>query len=107
MGEMTESRNRVSECLSDIQTARPTLFSLQHNQQPHYPEHDRLQPRMFRQQDGHVANKGDIRKHAPDDVPPLQVVLSPSVQFRVVSGVVVAFGQDLGVRAGNEMSGRG
>ena len=49
---------------------------------------------MLAQQDRDVAHERYIPHHAPDHIPrPIQIVLPARIQLRVVSRVVVAFGQ--------------
>lgn len=80
------------------------LFSLQHDQQAHDTQHDRLQPGVLAQHDGDVADEGHVADDAADDVAALEVVLAAGVELRVVGGVVVALGEQLRVLAVAELA---
>jgi hypothetical protein len=80
------------------------LFPLQDNNQAHYTQHDRFEPRVLRQHDGNIAHERHEPNHAADDVLPLEVVLPPGIQIGIVGTIVVALGKKLCFRPGVSMS---
>ena len=59
---------------------------------------------MLPKHDSNVADKWYVPDDAPDDVLPVEIVLAARVEFRVVGIVVVALGQQLGVRTRPELA---
>ena len=81
-------------CGAGIHQPLPSLFSLQNHHQPHYPQHDLLQPRVLAQQDGDVSNKGNEADHAANHVLlAVQERLALGVELGIVCEVVVTLGE--------------
>jgi len=57
---------------------------------------------MFTQEDSNISNKRNVRDHTANDIFPAQVFLILSIKCSIIRGIVVAFSQDLGLRAAME-----
>ena len=70
-------------------------FPLQHDHQPHQPQHDLLEPWVFAQQYRDVSDEGYEADYATDDVFfAVQEGLTGCVKFSIVCDVVVALGEE-------------
>jgi hypothetical protein len=89
------------QCLPEACSLTPyaRLFPLQNNNQTHYTQHDRLQPRMLRKHDGNIAHERYEPNHTANDILPLEVVLSLGIQIGIVGTIVVALGEEFRFRS--------
>ena len=77
-------------------TRTSVLLPLQNNRESHEPEHGRLQPGVFAQEDGHVSHKRHVSQHTSNNILlAVEEALAARVKLCVVCGVVVALCQEL------------
>lgn len=73
---------------------RSQLFPLQYDHQPHQPQCHRLQPRMLREHDRNISNKRNVSHNTANHIiSSIQIILAPSVQFRIISRIIISLGQ--------------
>lgn len=82
--------------LPRAKTKSSALLPLQNDRERHEPEHGRLQPGVFAQENGHITHKRHVSQHTANNILlAVEEALAARVKLRVVCGVVVALCQEL------------
>ncbi len=82
-------------CVEVYSVSLIVSFPLQNHSQAHDPQHHGLQPRMLTQHNGHISYAWYVPSDTPNDILfAVEIALSASVEFRIISHVIIAFCQE-------------